>query len=298
MVSRRLWEIIGVACGFILIDYGFNLIAVGLRGAQEFTSQFLGLNLILGGSAILFGALYYLLKPSVVQPRGAAQVAQGVSDIGVEIVVTEDRVAGPKIGFYRTIEYIGYFFTFLGLISAADLVLQVFIPAIYNEIRFWLEILLVVFGVLSYAIFVSIGRLGRQEEQIFRGSAMSVPPTSIPTAVPAPEVAAVGGQSQTPQEIPDTITLHLAEFTRVETGEYERRLTDTVYDMLKIEPVGVMVWREDRKGMRSVYLAGPYELKWKLLEDIAKRGEEFKVGALLVPPETLKELVDSRGGLR
>jgi len=162
LISRRLYEILGVACGFVLIDYGFSLVAAGFPGARELTSQFLGANFLVGGSVAVFISLYYLLRPvSVAAPTGTEPTLPR-PDVGVETIVEEQTP--PKSGFYRNIEYVGYFFTVLGLFSAADLVLQVFLRSTYNEGRWWVEILLVTFGVLSYTIFGSIGRLGSQEE--------------------------------------------------------------------------------------------------------------------------------------
>jgi len=286
MGSRKLWEVIGLAAGFILIDYGFNVIAVGLHGAREFTSQFVGLNLIVGGSVVVFGSLYYLLKPAVKQAAVVPTPVAGAPNVGVEVIVTEERESGPKIGFYKTIECIGYFFTFLGLISAADLVLQAFIPVLYNELRFWVEVLLVTFGVLSYAIFGSIGHLGAQEERVLEPTApvRAPAPPQVSTMPPATAVAAY----------PDQIVVRFGEFAKSEAGEYECHLSENVYDMLRIEPVGITVWREDRRGLRSIYMAGPYELRWKLLEDYANRGEEVRIGSLILPPETLRELLGSQ----
>jgi hypothetical protein len=57
----------------------------------------------------------------------------------------------------------------------------------------------------------------------------------------------------------------------------------------------IIVWREDRKGIRSNYLAGPYELSRKLLEDQVKRGEELKIGALRLPIDSIRELLSLQG---
>lgn len=287
MVSRRLYEILGLACGFVLIDYGFNFVAVGFPGARELTSQFVGGNLILGGSAAVFISLYYLLKPpSAVMPT-APQSVSSVLDVGVETVVEEE--SPPKSSFYRHIEYVGYFFTLLGLFSAADLVLQVFLRSTYNETRWWVEILLVTFGVLSYTIFGSIGRLGSQEE-----AKLTVPLTQ-PKLVPE-HVA----PTQTKQSflgaasITETLEVRLAEFTKSPTGEYERHLSGDAYDMFRVERDVVTIWREDRRGMRSVYLSGPYELNRKLLEEHDKSGEDLKVGYLTLAVETVRGLLASQ----
>ena len=163
MAVRKLYAILGIVCGFVLIDYGFNFLAAGFPGAEQLTSQFVGLSLALGGSAVVFLALYALL--STPQPSSALtqQPAGSTPDIGTETIVEEQT--GPQYGFYKHIEYIGYFFTALGLFSGADLILQVFIHQLYNETRWWIEVLLVTFGVLSFAIFGSVGRIGAQEER-------------------------------------------------------------------------------------------------------------------------------------
>jgi hypothetical protein len=293
MISRRVYQLIALASGFTLVNYGFNIIAIGLKGARELTSQFVGSNLLLGGAVVIFWALYNMLKP--LTPRasiGAVNVA-GVQDVGVELIVEEED-RGPKTSFYRDIEYIGYFFTFLGLVSAADLVLQVFIASLYNEIRFWIEILLVVFGVLSYAIFGSIGRLGFQEE---RATHLS---QTRPAAEPAAAVEQLAlAETQTPAAAiaptapapRDLLEVRLDEFSKSETGEYERQVSGKVYDLVRTEAGGITVWREDRMGLRSVYLLGPYEMKWDLLEDQMKRGEDLRIGSLVMSLETVRGLL-------
>ena len=164
MASRTLYEIIGIACGFAAIDYGFNFIATGLPGARSLTSQFIGVNLLVGGSAAVFISLFYMLKSDNVPSEVSALPQTGViaPDVRVETVVEEQTP--PKSGFYRNIAYTGYVFTVIGLFAVADLILQVFIPSLYNEGRWWTEILLATFGILSYTIFSSVGRLGAREE--------------------------------------------------------------------------------------------------------------------------------------
>ncbi len=61
MNARKLYQLFGIVLGFALIDYGFNFIAVGLPGAREMTSQFIGVNVLLGGSAVVFLSLFFLL---------------------------------------------------------------------------------------------------------------------------------------------------------------------------------------------------------------------------------------------
>ncbi len=286
MVSRRLYEILGLVCGFVLIDYGFNFVAAGFPGARALTSQIVGANLIGGGSAAVFISLYYLLKPVAAAMPTGTQPSPAAPDVGVEMIVEEETP--PKSGFYRTISYIGYFFTFLGLFSAADLVLQVFIRSIYNEARWWVEILLATFGVLSYTIFVSIGHLGSQEEAKLT--------SSLTTPKLAVENAARAGTNTTVTPVyPESLEVRVEEFTKSSSGEYERQLSSGVYDMFLIDRDVVSVWREDRGGRRSVYLAGPYELSRKLLEEHLKSGEELKIGSLSLSVDSIKELAALQG---
>ena len=276
----------GFAFGFILIDFGFNAIAAGIPGARAFTSQFLGVNLLLGGSVLVFVSLYYLLKlpgpppalPVTTQPAG------GRPDIGVEIIVEEDTP--PKLGFYKSIEYIGYFFTFLGLVSAADLILQVFIRSIYNEARWWVEVLLVTFGVLSYTIFGSVGRLGMQEEARL-AKVSPAPKSTSPTVDAAP-----ASSPTTATESMAPLTVTLAEFSRNSAGEYEKHLSGDSYDMFRVDPDLITVWREDRRGMRSVYLAGPYELTRKMLREYLNSGQELRVGNLVLSTDAIRGLLE------
>jgi len=275
----------GFAFGFILIVYGFNVISTGIPGARIFTSQFLATNLLLAGSVLVFASLYYLLKPpsplparpSVLQPAGPRP------DIGVETIVEEETP--PKPGFYRTIEYIGYFFTILGLVSAADLVLQVFIRSTYNEARWWVEALLVTFGVLSYTIFGSVGKLGLQEEAKL-GPAPFPKPTQQAAAETHPQATVSGTEAS------ELMRLNLAEFTRNSAGEYEKHLTGERCDMFRVDRELVTVWREDRRGMRAVYLAGPYELTKRMMEEYLGKGEELRVGSLALSTDMIRGLLD------
>jgi len=280
-LGSRLYEILGVASGLVLINYGFNIVAAGLPGSRELTSQFLGANLLIGGCVVTFLSLYYLLKP-VAKTAPPAPTAVGKPDVGIELTVGEE--SKPQVGFYRNIEYIGYFFTALGLFSAADVALQVFIPQLYNETRWWIELLLITFGVLSYAIFFSIGRIGMQEESRYSQSA------------PLKEAhgeAAGEGSPQIPAQVklPENLEILAGEFSKSASGEYERHLSGTAYDLFHVEKEMVTVWREDRVGIRSAYLAGPYELSRKLMQDHLNRGEELKVGKLVVSPDALKYLL-------
>ncbi len=284
MVSRRLFEILGLACGFGLIDYGFNFVASGLPGARELTSQFVGANLILGGSAAIFISLYYLLRSAPVATATPPKPVGTAPDVGVETIIEEE--GPPKSSFYRKIEYVGYIFTIVGLFSVADLILQVFLRSIYNETRWWIEILLVIFGVLSYTIFVSIGRLGSQEEAKLTGPI--VQPKLIPehAASEPPTVAAAYAPSYA-----EVLDVRVGEFTKAASGEYERHLSGEVFDNFRVESDLVTIWREDRKGMRSVYLAGPYELKRNLLEEHLNSGQELKIGYLTLSIDTIRELL-------
>jgi hypothetical protein len=269
-----------VACGLVLLNYGFSLLASGFPGILELTSQFLGANLLLGGSVVVFISVYFMLKPSaqlssVVQPSGSTP------DVGVELVVEE--VPPSQYSFYRHIEYIGYFFTALGLFSAVDLVLQVLIPALYNEARWWVEILLATFGVLSYAIFGSIGRLGAEEEKKYVAPAQP--------AAPAIGATEAGSPKMPSSSFPETLQIHISEFSKSMSGDYERQVSPDVYDMFRIERENVTVWRENRQGMRSNYLAGPYELSRKLMDEYASRGEELRVGNLSLSVDAIRGLM-------
>ena len=290
MLSRRLYQVFGMACGFVLIVYGFNVVSVGISGAGTFTSQFLAANLLLGGSILLFVSLYYLLKPVGPSPPQAAVTPPSGPrpDVGVELVVEEETP--PKPGFYKNIEYVGYFFAFLGLVSAADLVMQVFLRSTYNEARWWVEVLLVTFGVLSYTIFGSVGRLGSQEEAMLA----KIPSTST-TREPQQVIASPTSPIVTPAsgvEAIEPITLRLSEFTRNSEGEYEKHLAGDSYDMFRMSADLVTVWREDRRGMRSTYLAGPYELTRKMLEEYMGTGQELTIGELALSTDTIRGLLD------
>ncbi len=283
MVLRRLYQILGLACGFVLIDYGFSFLASGFPGARELTSQFIGAQLIAGGSAAVFASLYFLLKAAPSAALAPSQPVLAVPDVGVEIIVEEETP--PKSSFYKNITYIGYLFTILGLFSAADLILQVFLRSIYNETRWWIEILLATFGVLSYTIFVSIGYLGSHEEAALTEQPSRPQPVSEPAS---PEAAVVA--TATPS-YPEAFVVRIQEFTKALSGEYERHLGGDVYDMFRVERDVVTIWREDRKGMRSNYLAGPYELNRKILEDHLKGGEELKIGHLCISIDTIRQFL-------
>jgi hypothetical protein len=278
-LGSKLYEIVGVACGLVLINYGFNIIAAGLPGSRSLTSQFLGANLLVGGCVVTFLSLYYLLRPTA-KAVAPAPPSIGRPDVGIELISGGD--SKPQVGFYRNIEYVGYFFTALGLFSAADLALQVFIPQLYNETRWWVELLLITFGVLSYAIFFSIGRIGMQEERTYSQSA-----PQISRGEPVSEVSRVPSQVA----LPENLEIRAGEFNKSASGEYERHLSGTAYDLFHVEKEMVTVWREDRVGIRSAYLAGPYELSKKLMHDHLNRGEELKVGKLVVSPDALKYLL-------
>ncbi|HMK83101.1 MAG TPA: hypothetical protein VK503_05245, partial [Candidatus Bathyarchaeia archaeon] len=188
--------------------------------------------------------------------------------------------------FYKHIEHIGYFFTALGLFSGADLILQVFIHQLYNEARWWIEVLLVTFGVLSFAIFGSLGRIGAQEE---REMALRIQQTTQ-TADVEPESSSFSGPSDVAQ-IPAVIEVRLADFVKSPSGDFERRLSERVYDMIRIQPDMISIWREERQEIRAVYLAGPYELTRESLEEHLKRGEELKVGIVSLPIDVIQDLL-------
>ena len=293
MVSRRLFQGLGLALGFVLVDYGFNLIASGLPGARAFTSQFLAANLLVGGSALVFVSLYYLLKPVTTTSTTVPQPISARPDIGVETIVEES--SPPKPGFYKTIEYIGYFFAFLGLISAADLVLQVFLRSIYDEARWWVEVLLVTFGILSYTIFGSIGRLGAQEEASLKKlpATPKTPPQSIVSTIE--KAPMTSPPTPAPTMTTESMELKLVEFKPTATGEYERHISGDSFDMFRVDREVITVWREDRKGIRSNYLAGPYELTSKMLEGYATGGQELSIGYLIISADTIRAILALQG---
>jgi len=277
--ARKLYQLFGIVLGFALIDYGFNFIAVGLPGARQMTSQFIGVNVLLGGSAVVFLSLFFLLRPAPASiPSSRPELT--APGIGIEKVIEEQTP--PQFRFYKNIEYVGYLMTALGLIAAADLVLQVFISQMYNEVRWWVEVLLVVFGVLAYAIFGSLGRIGAEEERALGG--LAAQPGLEPTLTRVQEETQSG-------VVPEMIEFHLDQFSQSLSGEYERKLTDYVYDMVSLRPEMINVWRENRTAMRSAYLAGPYEISSDLLEEHVKSGEPIRIGILSISTESMKELL-------
>lgn len=145
-----------------MIDYGCNLLAVGLPGTRQVASQFLGINLVLAGSGVAFTCLYYWLKP-------VAKATPSVPQPSAEGVIVEK--SPELVGFYKNVGYLGYFITALGLFAAADVALQAIIPQSYSATRWWIEVILVMFGVLSYAVFGSIRRIGAREEKQYVSSA-------------------------------------------------------------------------------------------------------------------------------
>jgi hypothetical protein len=90
---------------------------------------------------------------------------------------------------------------------------------------------------------------------------------------------------------PEILHVDISEFSKLASSEYERQLTPGVYDVFRVEKETVTVWRENREGMRSVYLAGPYELSRKLMEEYVVRGEELRIGYLFLPLDALRDLV-------
>ena len=281
MASRTLYEIIGIACGFAAIDYGFNFIATGMPGARSLTSQFVGANLLVGGSAAVFISLFYMLRSDNLPIPVIPQAVVNAPDIHTETVVEEQTP--PKSGFYRNITYTGYAFTAIGLFSVADLILQVFIPSLYNEGRWWTEILLATFGVLSYTIFSSVGRLGAKEEAELGQKQQALPQSQVQTA---------GDQRSAPPSYTESMEVQLSEFKMSSTGDYERHLSENVFDMIRVEAETVTIWREERQEIRSIYLSGPYELKRKLMEGYADRGEDLKIGSLSLPVQTVRQLLN------
>jgi hypothetical protein len=248
-----------------------------------------------GGSALVFVSLYYLLKPITPTSTTAPQPVSARPDVGVEII--EEEMTPPKPGFYKTIEYLGYFFAFLGLVSAADLVLQVFLRSTYNEARWWVEVLLVIFGVLSYTIFGSIGRLGAQEEASLK-KIPATPKISPENAVSTTEKTQPTGLSTAASTVTiEPMELKLTEFNQTVSGDYERHLTGDSFDVFRVDREIITVWREDRKGIRSNYLAGPYELTRKMLEEYASGEQELRIGHLTASADTVRALLALQGKL-
>jgi len=171
--------------------------------------------------------------------------------------------------------------------------MQVFLRSTYNEARWWIEVLLVTFGVLSYTIFGSIGRLGSQEE----AKLAKVPVTQT---IPMVKTESAGTQLAAPTSTPtievpgviEPLTPRLTEFVKNAEGEYEKHLAGDSYDMFRVDPDLVTVWREDRRGMRSIYLAGPYELTRKMLEEYLNNGQELRVGELVLSSEPIRGLLE------
>src|SRR5208337_3711868 len=124
------------------------------------------------------------------------------------------------------------------------------IHQLYNETRWWIEVLLVTFGVLSFAIFGSIGRIGAQEE---REMALRIPQTTQTAPL---EPVSSSGSSDVPQ-IPPTMEVRLADVGKAPIGDFEHRLSERVYDMIPVHPDMTSTRREDRQDIRAVDLAGP-----------------------------------------
>jgi hypothetical protein len=62
--------------------------------------------------------------------------------------------------------------------------------------------------------------------------------------------------------------------------------------MLHPERDIVTVWREDRRGIRSTYLAGPYELSRDMLEECVRNGQELKIGNLILSPDAARAVLE------
>lgn len=202
LALQKIYEIIGVACGLVLLNFGFELLAAGFPGTRQLTSQFLGISLLVGGVVVAFSSLYFLLK-SPVQVPALAQPA-----------------GGP---------------------------------------------------------------IGAQEEKQY------VPVKQLAGAAP---VSVAGGVTLTvAPAYSQILELNIGEFSKSGSSDYERQLAGNVYDMFRIGREGVTVWRENREGMRSNYLAGPYELSMKFMGEYENRGEELKIGHLSVSVEALRDLM-------
>jgi len=286
MIIRRICELLGFISGLVLIVYGFSFLASGLPGAHISTSQFVAFNLLIAGSIVVFTSLYFLLRPTAVSTTGTGQPVTAPPNVEIELI-SDAEDTSSHYGLYTNLKHIGYLFTALGVFAAADLTLQVFIRSFYNEIRWWLEILLVTFGVLSYAIFATIGRLGAQEE----------PQTARPSSQTAAELvtATASPQQLETYRLDDTLRIDLAAFARGDSGELERKLVDNVYDMIRVEPRGVIIWREERRGFRTVYLSGPYEIDWERITEAIAENRELSVGLLHLSSQAMHDLLSLRG---
>ncbi len=93
----------------------------------------------------------------------------------------------------------------------------------------------------------------------------------------------------------EPMELNLADFTPTATGDYERHLSEDSFDMFRVDREVITVWREDRKGIRSNYLAGPYELTRKMLEEYANGGQELSIGHLILSVDTVRALLALQG---
>lgn len=286
MIARRVCEVLGFISGLVLIIYGFSFLASGLPGAHISTSQFVAFNLLVAGSIVVFTSVYFLLRPTPLSTTGTGQPVTAPPNVEVELI-SDAEDTSSHYGLYTNLKYIGYFFTALGIFAAADLTLQVFMRSLYNEIRWWIEILLVTFGVLSYAIFATIGRLGTQEE----------PKTTKPLSQAAAELVTATASPQQPEtyRLYDNLRIDLAAFARSDSGELERKLVDNVYDMIRIEPRGVTIWREERRGFRTVYISGPYEIDWGRITEAIAENRELSVGLLHLSSQAMHDLLSHRG---
>jgi len=144
----------------------------------------------------------------------------------------------------------------------------------------------------SVAVFISLYFLLKSPLQVALPiqPAGSAPPT-VQTVSSAPSVVPSEAAQPVSTSDPQILQVRINEFTRSGSGEYERQLAGTVYDMFRIDRDTIIVWRENRQGMRSQYLAGPYELSKKLMEEYVTRGEELRIGQLAVSVETLRDLM-------
>ena len=106
------------------------------------------------------------------------------------------------------------------------------------------------------------------------------------------EVQSEASTKQSVAALPENLEIQLDKFSKSPSGEYERKLSDTVYDVFRVQHDLITIWREDRGAMRSVYLAGPYELTSQLLEGYVKKGEQLHIGILLLSSETARALLE------
>ncbi len=144
----------------------------------------------------------------------------------------------------------------------------------------------------SVAVFISLYFMLKSPMQVTLPiQPVGSVPSTVQTVSPATSVAPGEAAKPVSTSDPQILQVRINEFTQSGSGEYERQLAGTVYDIFRIDRDTIIVWRENRQGIRSQYLAGPYELSKKLMEEYVTRGEELRIGQLAVSVETLRDLM-------